>query len=85
MEPDRVVSVDPPTAVVCLVVPDSNAAVRTAFCNHVHFFRSAADAQPWLDEHSGAEVMPVHDAFDLGRRLAVARSNETDPTSDGCC
>lgn len=84
MEPGRVVSVDPPTAVVSLVVPDSTVAVRTAFCNHVHFFRSAADAQLWLDEHPGAEVMPVHEAFDLGHRLAVARPNETDPAGGGC-
>ena len=37
VEPDRVVSVEPSTAVVSIVTPDEMASVRSAFCNNVHF------------------------------------------------
>ncbi|NGW83277.1 organomercurial lyase MerB, partial [Staphylococcus aureus] len=33
VEPDRVVSVEPSTAVVSIVTPDEMASVRSAFCN----------------------------------------------------
>lgn len=65
-----VTALEPATAVVSVVVPDICGSVRSAFCNQVHFFASPQAAQGWLVEHSGAEVLPVVDAFDLGRRLA---------------
>ena len=37
VEPDRVVSVEPSTAVVSIVTPHEMASVRSAFCNDVHF------------------------------------------------
>lgn len=70
VEPDRVTSVDPATAVVSVVAPNAPASIRTAFCNQVHFFASADAAQGWLDAHPGATVLPVADAFALGRPLA---------------
>ncbi|WP_245662774.1 organomercurial lyase [Nocardia vermiculata] len=70
VEPDRVTSVDPATAVVSVVAPNAPASIRTAFCNQVHFFASADAAQGWLDVHPGATVLPVADAFALGRPLA---------------
>ena len=68
-DPHRVVSVDPAAAVVSILTPDRGTSVRSAFCNQVHFFASAAAAQPWLREHPDASVLPVREAFDLGRRL----------------
>jgi alkylmercury lyase len=60
-----------PAAAVLSVVPIEHAAnIRTAFCDHVHFFRSAADAGPWLREHPGGAVLPVAEAFALGRGFA---------------
>jgi hypothetical protein len=38
-------------------------SIRTAFCNQVHFFASPAAAQPWLDQHLGATVLTVGEAF----------------------
>ncbi|WP_219418493.1 organomercurial lyase MerB [Pseudonocardia nigra] len=66
-----ITAVEPATAVVSVVVPDGCAAgVRAAFCNQVHFFATPDAARDWLTEHPGAAVLPVADAFDLGRRLA---------------
>lgn len=70
VEPDGITSVDPATAVVSVVAPDAPASIRAAFCNQVHFFASADVARGWLDVHPGATVLPVADAFALGRPLA---------------
>lgn len=71
VDPDRVVTVDPGTTVVSILTPGGGGAVRSAFCDQVHFFASAAAAQPWLREHPDASVLPVREAFDLGRRLTA--------------
>lgn len=70
VEPDRVVAVEPPDAVVSIVTPGQVASIRAAFCHQVHYFTSPTDASGWLDEHPGAQVLPVADAFTLGRGLA---------------
>ena len=82
VEPDKVTSIDPATAVVSIVTPDACSSIRTAFCNQVHFFASPADAQPWLDQHPGASVVSVAEAFALGGPLT-----QTLLTTDGqaCC
>jgi alkylmercury lyase len=72
VEPDRLAAVDPPTTVVSIVTPNDVSDVRAAFCNQVHFFRSPQAARPWLAEHPAATVIPVGEAFDLGRRLTPA-------------
>lgn len=69
MEPDQVTSVEPATAVVSLVTPDDLASVRSAFCNQVHFFATPDAASNWLHQHPGATVLPVAEAFQLGRPL----------------
>ena len=69
---------DPAGAVVGLMVPTEGGTPAGcdptplfgpggAFCGNVHFFRSEADAAPWLAAHPGAVVLPVAEAH----RLAV--------------
>ncbi|WP_265349038.1 organomercurial lyase, partial [Staphylococcus aureus] len=50
VDPDRVVSDEPSTAVVSIVTPDEMASVRSAFCNNVHFFSSPSAAQDLLNQ-----------------------------------
>jgi len=71
VEPDRVASVSPADAVVSIVTPGETASIRGAFCNQVHFFASADIAGPWLAEHPDATVLPVAEAFELGRPLVA--------------
>ena len=83
VEPDKVTSVQPATAVVSIVTPDACSSIRTAFCDQVPFFASPAAAQPWLDRHPGATTLPVAAAFALGGPLT-----QTLLTADGeggCC
>lgn len=67
VEPDLVVSVKPSTAVVSIVTPDEMSSVRSSFCNEVHFFSSESAAKDWLNQHPEGKVIPVGDAFELGR------------------
>lgn len=65
-----VTALEPDTAVVSVVVPQTCGGVRSAFCSQVHFFATPSAAQAWLTDHPGGTVLPVADAFTLGRRLA---------------
>jgi len=82
VDPDGVTSVEPATAVVSLVTPDATGSIRGAFCNQVHFFATADEATSWLEQHPAASVVPVADAYRLGRPLADAM---VDADGRGCC
>ncbi|WP_029596464.1 organomercurial lyase MerB [Exiguobacterium chiriqhucha] len=84
VEPDRIVSVEPSTAVVSIVTPDDMSSIRTAFCNEVHFFSSPNAAEDWLDQHPGGKVLSVEDAFELGRLMGT-RYEESRPANGSCC
>lgn len=82
--PERVMSVEPADAVVSILTPAGGSPVRSAFCNHVHFFASPTAATPWLRTHPAASVLPVHDAFTLGQQLTHTLLSDTAPGSS-CC
>lgn len=79
VEATGVISVEPSTAVISLVNPDDLSQIRSAFCNHVHYFASPDEAGPWLERHPEATVIPVASAFDLATTLV--RSMRTAPAS----
>jgi alkylmercury lyase len=83
VEPDKVTSVEPATAVVSIVTPDAPASIRSAFCSQVHFFVTPGAAKEWLAQHPGATVMPVAAARELGRPLTEALLGAGPPAS--CC
>lgn len=92
--PTGVAAVEPATAVVSLVNPEDLSSIRSSFCNLVHYFTSAEDAQPWLEAHPGGEVLPVADAYRLAADLTttmldrVASGTATAPDATGkhhCC
>ena len=65
------------------------SSVRSAFCNQVHFFASVDNAQPWLNNHPGGEVMSVEAAYRLAVTMATSmlgqRLASPGDTSQGCC
>jgi len=87
VEPERgVTRVDPATAVVSLVNPEQISAIRSSFCNQVHYFTSLPDASGWLVEHPDADVFPVAEAHQIGAALTtefLARLGTT-PVCDDC-
>ncbi|MBC9724993.1 organomercurial lyase MerB [Streptomyces sp. TRM68367] len=81
--PDGPREVEPATAVVSLVTPDAPTSVRISFCNQVHFFTSPDAAKDWLTEHPDARVLPVAEAFAVGRPI-IEEILASDTSSD-CC
>lgn len=74
--PERVTQLDPAAALVCVVVPDADAAscdVRGAFCHHVHFLAGAEAGTRWQVAHPEAVLLTVEDAHRVARRLARTR------------
>jgi alkylmercury lyase len=67
--PHGVEQLEPPQAVVSLVTPEASADIRRVFCDYVHFFRSPQAASAWLDQHPGATILPVGDAYQVGKYL----------------
>jgi len=47
--------------------------VQESFCRFVHFFSSAAAAEPWVAAHPGTVVISLQDAFEIGRRTNAAQ------------
>lgn len=66
---DGVVDLDPPGAVVSLLLPDDSFTddAIARFCHQIYFFSSSASAEEWIDGRPGRFSLPVSDAFELGR------------------
>lgn len=65
-------SAEPPALAVSFLVPDEKAVradVITSFCHYVHFFSSDDSAAAWLDKHLDTFLVPLSDAFEVGRLL----------------
>jgi alkylmercury lyase len=78
VSPDRVEAVNPPGAVVSIVVVDpteeslaSVEAIWMTFCNHIHFFTSRAEAEEWAAGKAAPRIviLTVDEGFELGRQL----------------
>jgi alkylmercury lyase len=70
LTPDRVERVDPPDAVMTAVRPGGQLTdVRSATCNHGHFFSSLAATAAWTDAHPDGHILPVEEAFRLDRQV----------------
>ena len=69
--------VEPANALLSLVVPAGGETALASvedvwmqFCQHVHFFVGAANAESFLSEREGSfELVSVADGFEIGRRL----------------
>jgi alkylmercury lyase len=81
LTPAGIEAVEPTSAVVSIVAARDLATVRSVGCNNTHFFSSPEAATRWLDKHPEATILPVEDAFRLGRMIAegvlgISRSAE---------
>ncbi|WP_017975751.1 organomercurial lyase MerB [Actinopolyspora halophila] len=68
--PDEITHLEPATAVLSLVTPEHCTSVRTAFCEHVHFFASPEAASSRPTDHPASTVLPIPEAHTLARQLA---------------
>jgi alkylmercury lyase len=75
--PQGVEEVDPPDAVVSIVIVDpdeanmgSVEAIWGIFCHHIFFFASREEAERWAAGRDDIEIFSVDEAFELGRQLS---------------
>ena len=73
--------VEPPSAVVSIVAARDLANFRSVGCHNAHFFSTPEASSGWLERHTEATILPVEDAFRLGRLIAedildISRSGE---------
>jgi alkylmercury lyase len=68
--PAGIEAVDPPSAVVSIVAPRDLASLRSVGCTNTHFFSSPEASSRWLERHPEATILPVEDAFRLGRLIS---------------
>ena len=62
---------EPREMVVSFLFPDESAVrhdVISNFCHYVHFFVSKKGAQHWLAQNSGAFLLSLDEAFEVGQR-----------------
>jgi alkylmercury lyase len=59
-----------PEAIVRSMVParQSDDFIRS-FCHHIHFFASAVEGERWIADRTGAFLMELAAAFELGRHV----------------
>ena len=69
VSPRGVVQTSHPDAVVSFLLPDRtfDADVIQTFCHFVHFFASEEAGTVWTTEHHRTFLLPLEDAFELGR------------------
>jgi alkylmercury lyase len=67
--PDRVLAAQPEDVWLSFPAPEraSTDDIVESFCCHVHFLAGAQTAGRWASAHPGTFVLPVDDAFELGR------------------
>ncbi len=63
--------INPAGALVSMVIPDGPFGydVIESFCHKVLFFASAVTGAKWIAEHEATTLLPVEQAFELGRVL----------------
>jgi len=71
VSPGGVVETSHPGGVVSFLTPeqDFDADVIQSFCHFVHFFASPEAGDTWTARHLGTFLLPLDDAFELGRRV----------------
>src|SRR5260370_35628381 len=63
--------INPASALVSMVIPDGPFGydVIESFCHKVLFFASEVTGTKWIPEQEATTVLPVEQAFELGRVL----------------
>ena len=78
--PDGVQSVDPPDAVMSILIGDQEVVkteptkVMASFCHHIFFLESRDSGTEWVAQHGeGTFLVTLEEAFALGKRFNAAQ------------
>ena len=74
--PEGIEQVDPPAAVMSLVLPERAKVeenVVAHFCHYIYLFSSAKAGSEWVSENEGTFVVSMEDAFALATKMNATR------------
>ena len=78
--PDGVQSVDPPGAVMSILIGDTDVVkteptkVMGSFCHHIFFLESPEAGAAWVAQHGeGTFLVTLEEAYELGKRFNAAQ------------
>lgn len=75
IKPDGISDLYPATAVISMVIPsETETCCKRNFCDQGHLFSSAKAANCWLENQPEAHILPVKEAFAVGRQLVTRLS-----------
>jgi alkylmercury lyase len=75
VHPDAITDLNPPSAVISVVLPDASSCttIRAAFCAHGHAFATAEAAATWKVTTPRALLLPLLTAHQIARQVAHER------------
>ncbi len=76
VSPHKIGAAEPEALTVSFVLPDTaavHADIIASFCRYVHFFRSSDAGRQWVARTTGALLLSLDDAFELGQRRNYAQ------------
>jgi len=76
VSPKEIESIFPDRTIISFLAPSQNALkenVTRNFCRYVNFFSSQAAGQAWNKSHPGSFLLSLQDAFDIGKKVNIAR------------
>lgn len=79
VSPERIETLEPEAAVMSLTTPPNDKVsedVVSNFCHYVYFFSSKIDGLHWTSIHDHTFIVPVQDAYILGKKMVQARYRE---------
>ncbi len=80
ISPDSIDIGDHDDVMVSFLVPDEDnfqESVIASFCHFVYFFRDRPAGEQWVAEHEGTFLLPVEDAFTVGKKMNAVRYKQT--------
>jgi alkylmercury lyase len=84
--PDRVVEIEPKSAVVSWVKNVDTTNIRRSACHYVHFFSSPETASRWIEKHPDKMFYPANDAYQAMKHIILKKySDMTVRQGRMCC
>jgi alkylmercury lyase len=74
--PEKIIFTDKNEIVVSFLMPDEKELlenITTSFCHYVYFFNHLSDGEQWCKEHPDTFLLPLEDAFEVGKRFNASR------------
>ncbi|AIF84719.1 Alkylmercury lyase [Candidatus Nitrososphaera evergladensis SR1] len=83
--PDRVVEIEPKSAVVSWVKNVDATNIRGSGCCHVHFFSSPETASRWIEKHPDKMFYPANDVYQAMKHIILNKYGDMTVRQERIC